>query len=205
MTALLSYALTTVADVKESLGITSGDHSKDNLITRKINQATRMIENYCDCRFAQTTYTDELYDGHGGNELVLRHKPIISVTSLAYRNVPDNQNQFTTVDSSDYFINNDYGVIEYLAPFTAYYDRWKITYVAGYATIPEDVAEACATLAAYLVQNGTSGTNIKRKREGQREIEYFDNTAGSGDSLIEQLGLSDVLDAYASPLVSGLN
>lgn len=85
MTALLSYALTTVADVKESLGITSGDHSKDNLITRKINQATRMIENYCDCRFAQTTYTDELYDGHGGNELVLRHKPIISVTSLAYR------------------------------------------------------------------------------------------------------------------------
>lgn len=205
MTALLDYALTTVADVKESLGISSGDHSKDNLITRKINQATRMIENYCDCHFAQTTYTDELYDGHGGNELVLRNKPLISVTSLAYRNVPDNEAQFTTVATTDYFINYESGVIKYLVPFTAYFDRWKITYVAGYATIPEDVAEACATLAAFMTLNSTSGANVRRKKEGQREIEYYDITGNAGDSLIEQLGLVDSLAAYASPIISGLN
>ncbi|RTK93577.1 phage gp6-like head-tail connector protein [Candidatus Saccharibacteria bacterium] len=205
MAVLLDYSLTTLADVKESLGLSSGDTSKDNLIIRKINQATRMIENYCDCRFKETTYTGELYDGHGGNELVLRHKPIISVTSLAYRNVPTNENYFTTVDATDYYVKEEYGVIEFLAPFTQWIDRWQVTYSAGYTTIPEDVAEACATLAAYLVVNGTSGTNVKRKREGQREIEYFDATSKSGDSIIDQLGLSDVLSAYASPVISGLN
>jgi len=42
MTALVSNALCSVADVKESLGIS--DASKDNLITRKINQATVTIQ-----------------------------------------------------------------------------------------------------------------------------------------------------------------
>ena len=32
MASLLSYALTSVSDVKESLGISTGDTSKDNLI-----------------------------------------------------------------------------------------------------------------------------------------------------------------------------
>jgi hypothetical protein len=49
--SLLSYALCSLFDVKESMGIASSDQSWDNLIIRKINQATRQIEAYCDRRF----------------------------------------------------------------------------------------------------------------------------------------------------------
>ena len=202
MATLLDYSLTTVADVKESLGIDSGNTSKDNLITRKINQATRMIENYCNTRFKATDYT-EYYDGIGGSELVLRHRPINSVTSLSARQVTTNENDFDITDAEDYFIDEPAGVIEFLGSFYGNYDSWKVVYNAGYDTIPEDVAEACAQLAAYLVENGTTGSSIKKKKEGQRELEYFD-TSGQTGSLIEVLGLDDILDAYADPLVSGL-
>lgn len=75
----------------------------------------------------------------------------------------------------------------------------RVTYTAGYSTIPADLAEAAATLAAFWVENSTSGTNVKRKKEGQREIEYFDSNSSSGgnnQSTIESLGLDDLLNRY---------
>lgn len=202
MANLLSYALCTVADVKEILNIDSGNTSKDNLIIRKINQSTRVIENYCGRRFTATDYT-EYYDGIGGSELELRNRPVNSVTSLSARNVITNQDSFDIADTDDYFIDESAGIIEFLGSFNGLYDSWKVVYNAGYDTIPEDVAEACAQMAAYLIENGTSSSNVKIKQEGQRKVEYFD-TSGSSQSLIESLGLDEMLDPYADPVISGL-
>lgn len=202
MANLLSYALCTVADVKEILNIDSGNTSKDNLIIRKINQSTRVIENYCGRRFTATDYT-EYYDGIGGSELELRNRPVNSVTSLSARNVITNQDSFDIADTDDYFIDESAGIIEFLGSFNGLYDSWKVVYNAGYDTIPEDVAEACAQMAAYLIENGTASSNVKIKQEGQRKVEYFD-TSGSSQSLIESLGLDEMLDPYADPVISGL-
>lgn len=198
MATLNAWALTTVADVKESLGIT--DNSQDNLIIRKINQATALIEGYCgldnDHHFAQTTYTDEVYDATGTSQLRLKAGPLITLTSLSSRDTTTNDNNWTSVDTEDFFTDEYSNIVSKLNSFYGWYGRWRVTYTAGYATIPSDLAEACVMLASYLIENSsTGGSAVKRKQEGQREIEYFDPGQGAG-SLIEQLGLDDMLARY---------
>ena len=197
---LLSYALTNLADVKESLGITAGDTSKDNLITRKINQATEMIEAYCqlarDHHFASTTYTNEEYDGTGINQISLKMRPVITLSSFQYRNTTENINSWTEADSDLYFIDLNAGVIDLLWGQTRDWNRYRVTYTAGFSTIPSDLAEACVTLAGYLVENSATGTSVKRKREGAREIEYFAPATTDTGSLIGSLGLDNMLGRY---------
>jgi hypothetical protein len=198
---LLSYALTTLADVKETLGIDAGVTTKDNLIKRKINQATEMIEGYCKRRFADTTYTQEEYDGTGINQLILRQYPITDTETLVLqeRDTTLNLDNWTTVDSQYYFADNNAGVLDTRMIVLKTWNRYRVTYSAGYTTIPADLAEACATLAAFLVDNATSGTGVKRKKEGQREIVYYDasGSGGNANSLFEQLNIDDILNRYS--------
>jgi len=200
MATLLSYALSTVADVKESLGIDAGDTSKDNLIIRKINQATLFIENYCslsrDHHFKSTTYTNEQYDGVSKNTIVLKMRPIITLSSFQGRSAVTSDGSFTDIESELYFTDLSAGVLELLFNTTNSWNMYQVTYTAGYATIPSDLAEACVTLACYYVENSASGTAVKKKQEGSRSIEYFQASANSSDSLIDQLGLDDLLSRY---------
>lgn len=198
MADLYSYALTTLADVKETLGISAGNISKDNLLKRKINQATQVIEGFCalaqDHHFASTTYTQEEYDGTGSNQLILKMRPVISISSFQYRDTSTNDNSWSDVESELYFPDTNAGVIDLLFSQSKNWNRYRVTYTAGYTTIPSDLAEACVSLAAYLADNSTSGSAVKRKQEGSREIEYFAPT--TGESLIEQLSLDDMLSKY---------
>lgn len=204
MTTLVSYALTTLDDVKESLGIPSGNTTKDNLIRRKINQATAMIESFCnlpiDHHFKETVYTDELYDGSGTYQLLLMMYPVKEITSLSYRVGSENNNNYDTLQTEDYFLDKGTGIISGTYRTNDNVAGYKVTYTAGYSTIPPDLSEACVALASFLVENATTGTNVKRKREGQREVEYFaansSNGSGGTSSLIEELGLDDVLNRY---------
>lgn len=204
MTALSPEALTSVADVKELLGITGS--IQDNLITRNINYATKIILNYCGVTSFNSTAYVEYYDGIGGNELVLRNKPVIDMTSVEWRDEAGNNASFELLDTEDFFVDEEAGIIKSLIGLGGTYHNWKITYTAGYATIPDDLAEACARMAAFMLENGTAGTSIKSKQEGQRKVEYFDSSTASGNSsLIESLGLDDILRPYCDVAISGLN
>lgn len=203
MAELLSYALTTVADVKESLGISAGDSSKDNLIKRKINQATLIIEGYCNLpynhHFKQTTYENEVYTGTGTDQLRLKMWPVTSVASFGYRSTSQNTDDWDVTETEDYFIDNGSGMLNLLSTQNRNWDSYRVTYTAGYETIPSDLAEACVMLAGYLVENSASGTAVKRKREGGREIEYFQPSGASStgsSSLVDQLGLDEILGRY---------
>lgn len=205
MAVLNTWALTTLADVKESLGISAGDTSKDNLIIRKINQATDAIENYCgldtDHHLAETTYTNEEYDGTGTRELFLRAKPVTAVSNLAERGTTENSSDWSTISTSDYFIGEYSGLIKALFTFSTPYNLYRISYTAGFATIPSDLAEACVMLVAYLVDNSATGSAVKSKHEGRRSIEYFQPK--ENESLIKQLGIDDILDRYIAPSLAG--
>lgn len=196
MTALNSWALTNEADVKESLGITGT--SQDNLIRRKINQATDMIEAFCGKNngqhFASTTYTNEEYDGTGTNQLILRNNPVISLSNFSERNTTENDNDWTTIESRDYFVDLTAGVIDCRFGILPYWNLYKVTYVAGFATIPSDLAEACVMLSCALVESASTGASVKKKTQGPKTIEYYDSV--QGESLITQLGIDDMLQRY---------
>lgn len=200
MASLLSYALTDLASVKESLGIASSDTTKDNLIKRKINQATRAIEAYCGRRFQATSYTQVEYSATQTDELVLRQRPVISFTSLEIRDAGLNINNWETVDSQIYFVHSNAGVIDLLFNTVGRWNRYRVTYSAGYQTIPEDLAEACASLATFYY-NTASGVHVALAtiKEGQRELQYSRqlNTL-TFKQIIAQLGVDAIIDSYAN-------
>lgn len=200
MTSLLDHALVSVADVKESLGIPSSNTASDNLITRKVNQATEMIENFTGRRFALTTYTDSEYDATNSDQLILKQRPITTFTRLQARDSSLNENDWSTIDSELYFVDSSAGVLDLNFRATGRWNRYRVTYTAGYATIPADIAEAAASLAAFLAENPTNGYAVQRKREGQREVQYFDaQTTGSADTAVfRQLGIYSTLLAYSN-------
>lgn len=203
MATLLSYALCSVADVTSTPGFPSG--IDNDYVIRKINQATEMIERFTGRRFKETTYTDEEYDATNSNQLILKQRPITSSVSLGIRDSSLNENDWETVDAERYFSDNNAGLLELSFNAGGSWNRYRVTYTAGYSTIPADLAEAAATLAAFLVSNPTGGTNVRRKQEGQRELEYFNTeTTGTADSaLFRQLGIYGTLLAYANYPVLG--
>ena len=203
MASILSYALTTKADVKESLGIPSSDTTKDNLIIRKINQATIAIERYCGRRFALTSYTDEGYNGTQIDQILLKNRPVVGTPSLGVRDTSLNEDDFDTVESTLLFTNATAGILNLNFRAIGRWSRYKVTYQAGYATIPEDLAEACASLACFYVQNSDgSDVGVAQKKEGQREVRYA-NTAQSFKTIAQQLGIDGILDSYANWPISG--
>lgn len=206
MASLLSYALTNVSDVKESLGIASSTHTYDNLITRKINQATRAIEAYCSRRFLATDYTDEGYNATNTDTIILRQRPVVSVTSLEIRDAGINVDNFTTVDTQLYFIDANAGLLNLYFSAIGRWSRYRVTYNAGYTTIPEDLAEACASIAAYYVTNASgSMVGLSRKVEGQRATQFGNNNhLLSFANIAAQLGIDSILDSYSNyPLMTG--
>lgn len=200
--ALLSYALCSVSDVQDTPGVDAA--LSVSYIERKINQATEVIEGYCQRRFAETQYTTEEYNGTFENDLILRQRPITLFTSLEVRNTALNSDTWSTIDPVDYFIDYNAGILRAVASFYGYFNRWRVTYKAGFATIPADLREACSTLAAYLAKQNT-GQSVKRMREGSREIEYNQALSGNSgnSSLINDLGLDEILARYADTVFSG--
>lgn len=202
MSTLVSYALTSVADVKESLGIASSDLSWDNLITRKINQATRQIESYCGRRFLETTYVNEEYSATHTDQIILRQRPVTDTTpfTLSFRNTVLNEDSFNLVEPDIYFVDKNSGVLDGLFNIVGRWNNWQITYSAGYATIPEDLQEAAASLAAYFTLNAdTSKIGLAEIREGTRQVRYgLRNLETTFKIIAGQLGIDDILDSYSN-------
>ena len=72
-------AIVTLAEVKTYLKIT--DSSEDDFLTMLLADAVDVAQQYCRRRFEQATYT-EYYSGTGTRMLVLRQRPVQSITSV---------------------------------------------------------------------------------------------------------------------------
>lgn len=211
MATLVTYALTTVADVKESLEIASSDHTKDNLIIRKINQVTDAIQTYCGRNFTLQQYI-EYADGSGTDQIVLKQRPVVvdasHLFSVERRDTSLNDEDFETLEADLSFVDSTAGVVDLNYVASGRWDRYRYTYWAGYATIPNDIAEAANMLACYFVQNPSGATvGVAQIKEGQREVRYSNSSSNSSLSfktLVQQLGIDSVLDSYSNlPLLTG--
>lgn len=79
--ALASNALTTVADLKTYLSITSS--TDDTLLETIINNVSDQIERWCDRTFAATTKKEFLH-AHGERTVQVENAPIISIDLVAF-------------------------------------------------------------------------------------------------------------------------
>lgn len=129
--ALLAYALTTVAQAKAHLGITSSDASQNARLELLINAATSRIETMTNRKLRERTHI-EYRSGKKSNELMLFQYPVNSITELAY----DYNSVFppsSVMSPSLYAVDtSSHSVVLLRDVFPNGIRNIKVTYVAGY-------------------------------------------------------------------------
>ena len=188
--ALNSQALTTVARYKAHAGITGA--GSDTKIEVCINVATDLIERFCDRRFLQTTYANEVYDGQGSDRLMLKQYPVSerNAFQLDERDTVYNQANWSSVDTTVYFIDYTAGILELIGRrFMQAPRHYQVSYTAGYAfdnTTPGatleslgigDLEWACWQLVTDLFKNAASPTGINSESIGNYSVSYGGTTS----------------------------
>lgn len=201
MTALKAYALTTLARYKTYAKIKKAD--SDDTITNLINQVTEIIEKYCGRRFKKTAYTQELLDSDGGNCLFPKNSPIFATPApvLQERQTYSNKDEWGTVDTDDYYIDYDTGIIYGLnnCRWIEGRQQYRLTYTAGYdfdnaSTYLSDTEAGSVEYAAWKL------IDEMMSKRGQAQITHEqlgDYTVDYG-RLTKELpsDITEILDCY---------
>lgn len=154
MIAPAANALTTVEVLKIHLKVGNATTPPvEDRLQLYINAASAKIESYCDRFFHSTAYVGELHSGRRQNYLLSRQYPIISVEELRI----DPSRQWTSPTSlvpvGKYTVADDYQTLQLDGLFPAGFNNVYLSYTAGYATIPNDLAFGCIWLAEWYYRH----------------------------------------------------
>ena len=200
--ALITEALTTVARVKSYLGISAA--TWDTVLELLVNAVSQQIVTYCDRDFVKTAVSNEVYDGHGTNELLLKLFPVdtTETITLQERDSNDNNANWTTVNAQNYFVKAN-GIV--VLPNTVFLDlpqHYRISYTAGYnfdnaVTFLSDAGAAdlelaCWKLIATAFNDRKNSTKIKSESLGDYSVTFARDV--DLDTEIKQ-----ILDNYKRP------
>ncbi len=134
----------TVSQVKHLLPVSKTITTDDPLIQRLIEAASVSLRNEVGDTVNATAYT-EVRDGTGTGKLTLRHRPVISVSSVSI-GPPSSARVPLTVNVD--FVFTKYGIQSLGRGFQTGVANIEVVYTAGYAAIPADLSGAAAKLAA---------------------------------------------------------
>lgn len=148
--------LTTLVNYKQWGGVTGT--TDDALLGRLITSVSLFILGWINDNIASQTY-NERRGGWGGDEMPLAHGPIVSVTSLTI----DGQTIPASPDGIAYGYVQVKGGLKLIGyRFNRGHGNVFVTYVAGYATTPPDVEQACIELVELRYkQKGRSDVTSK--------------------------------------------
>ena len=83
--SLNTNALTTLENLKLALEIPSANTDFNDILTLYINSISEFLEKQTNNFFIEQTVSNEIYNGQGSYELILKKSLVKSVTSLEYR------------------------------------------------------------------------------------------------------------------------
>ena len=185
--ALNSNALTTLAFAKTYLKIPALETSKDSLVEFWINAASQYIENGTERKLKAQSLV-EYVNGRKANFILTSEWPINSISEIKVDASGDFSDASTIMTSSEYAIGENAQVIVLKRlMFPLGYRNIKVTYNAGYATIPSDLEDACLWLVKYYSMMQDSG-DIGRPSKSK---------SGEG-STVSQSAPQHVLDIMAN-------
>jgi len=153
--------LTTLASVKEYLGIKSVDNNSDAVINTVISNVSKLIKNYCGRDLVSTSYT-EYYNGNGKRHLRVKQYPITEITEINDDddNVWDSTTEIVLTDvlysskTSGAELAN-LGIVALRDNvFSLGLANIKISYTAGYSSIPSDLELAAKRLVGANLKEG---------------------------------------------------
>jgi hypothetical protein len=211
-TAATSYDLTTLANVKDELDITSTDD--DAWLSRAITQSSKAIANFCNRVFSVETVIDTClieqdpypYQVPGGvRVLQLSRLPIISVTSVVQTVSAGVTNTLT--EGTDFLIDGLKGQLIRLSPFSATPTIWGaittvVTYQAGYSDIPADLELSCLRLVTQRYKEQARDPMLRRREQpGLGTEEYWVGTVPGQQGAMPPEIVSLLDGTYRVPVV----
>lgn len=177
-------SLVTLANYKAYLKIT--DTAQDTNLGVIQNAVEKRVKEFLHRDLESTTYASEIFDGNGLNTLPLRQVPVTAVTTIQYYEGLDSTNTETWTTLA---LGTDYErkIIPTAADcvildgytFVLGLQNYKITYTAGYSTIPYDIEMACKELLKIVYDNSP----INQNRLGFLTISDSNGGASNGLSL----------------------
>ena len=163
-------ALTTLAEVKRYLDVSVS--TWDVVLAALQAAAEARVVSYVGKEIEEQTFT-EYHDGRGLSRLVLKNRPVGSITSI-HDDLDRDYETADLVDSDDYTFYPDAGIVELDAgSFQDGIRNVKVVYVAGYSTVPADVEIAVWKLtAAYWNQMRQGADGIGSERQADYQAAY---------------------------------
>jgi uncharacterized phiE125 gp8 family phage protein len=189
---LNANALVELDSLKGYVKVPLAETSLDELLRDFINEASSLIENYCNRKFRQLTYTQYL-NGARTTELLLGQWPVSAINNLYI----DNLRVFgadTLIDPAEYTIGvdeKDEGILVelYEQVFPQGRKNVKIEYVAGYnafSDVPADLQLACKRTAAYYFeQQQNEDFTETNKSKGDENVTLIDGLPKSAALILE--------------------
>ncbi len=167
--ALIPYA----SHVTQWGGQPAADGSK---VEDLIDAASEWALRYCKRYLKSQSVGPEYYDADGGVELMLKNYPVTAVDSI-YQDPNRDYGSGTEISSDDFEIYEDEGIILLTnAVFLRGRRIIKITYTAGYTSIPNDLSNAMIELVNYWYDKFTNKRyGVKSVGDTSRQITYTDD------------------------------
>jgi hypothetical protein len=167
--------LTTLADVKTWLQTSQSAFppTDDALLSRLITAASQYIQTWLNRQIAQYDYI-EVRDGTGGQRLQFERFPVCSVQSLTIDSIaippappPTPSNGLT---AGYVFSPTQLAIRGYY--FTRRVQNVVMTYSAGYAVTPPDIAQACIELVALRYRERTRIGEVSKSVGAGETVTY---------------------------------
>lgn len=188
--ALVTDALTTQAECKRHMKISVATY--DDLINQLINGASLNIEKYLNRKLVAQAYTSEKYDGDGEKRLYTKNFPINTVTSLILYEPQTDTDLYTYTVNDEYIIHGEKQYIYMWGGVPEGTQNIKITYNAGYATLPEDIKLACnifvSIMYSALRRENTTSISVGTYSEAFSKI---------GSKIPDEV--TQIIDVYRQP------
>lgn len=134
----------------------------DTQLTEIVSSAISYFQEACNRIFSSTNYT-EYYTGNGRAWLYLKNYPITAVSKIEYYN----GYSWVEMDKTGLVMDNNkiFFPQQILFPYGV---NLKITYTAGYTTVPESLKNACLERAKYLYDH--SGIEGSKNNLGMSSV-----------------------------------
>lgn len=167
--------LTTKAKVKAYLGISASTY--DTFIDSLITAYSAKVERFCNRNFERDTYTEYFDTDFGDRKIFLRNTPVISLTSVSYKQGNFGNPTYIAYNSNDYLLK-DSQIVSFGVILPEAEQFVKAVYVGGYLidfanedsdthTLPFDLTQAVTELVANVYKEKDSEGVLSETTEGQ--------------------------------------
>ncbi len=164
--------LAALADVKAWLqtGQNAFPDSDDALLARLITAASQFIQSWLNRQIASGDW-QEVRDGTGGQRLVFANFPVTAVLSLAIDGLRIPPAPADGGFGAGYvFTATELALRGYV--FTRRAQNIAVTYTAGYAVTPPDIAQACIELVCRRYRERTRIGEVSRAVSGGETVTF---------------------------------